>query len=210
MLNFLYRVVRYLYSKMQNFFSQQYGIFLFKINKIYFAQGITFKGIPIVSIQGKVKIGTDFKVNSSVDANPIGRNQKNMIIVRKNAELTIGNNTGMSGTTIVCQKQITIGDNVKFGGNVCLYDTDFHSLDANHRLDSVLDRENTVRKNIYIGDNVFIGAHSTILKGVTIGENSIVGACSVVTKNIPSNQIWAGNPAQYIRSININAEDKIQ
>jgi len=36
---------------------------------------------------------------------------------------------------------------------------------------------------------------------VTIGNNSIVGACSLVTKDIPDNEIWAGNPARLIRSI---------
>ncbi|WP_212635306.1 acyltransferase [Pseudozobellia thermophila] len=52
-----------------------------------------------------------------------------------------------------------------------------------------------------IKDRAFIGAYSIILKGVTIGENAIVGAGSVVTKSVPDNQIWAGNPAKFIRSI---------
>lgn len=55
---------------------------------------------------------------------------------------------------------------------------------------------------VCISENAFIGAHSTILKGVTIGTNSIVGACSVVTKDIPSNEVWAGNPARFIRTVN--------
>jgi acetyltransferase-like isoleucine patch superfamily enzyme len=53
---------------------------------------------------------------------------------------------------------------------------------------------------VKIGDNVFIGAHSTILKGVTIGESSVVGECSVVAKDIPENDIWAVNPAVFIRN----------
>ncbi len=52
-----------------------------------------------------------------------------------------------------------------------------------------------------IEDNVFIGANCIILKGVKIGDRSIIGAGSVVTKNVPSDQIWAGNPAKFIREI---------
>ena len=54
---------------------------------------------------------------------------------------------------------------------------------------------------VTIGDDVFIGAHSTILKGVTIGDRAIIGACSVVTKNVPDDEIWAGNPARFIRKM---------
>ena len=56
-------------------------------------------------------------------------------------------------------------------------------------------------KPVAICDNAFIGAKSIILKGVTIGENSVIGAGSVVTKSVPANQIWAGNPAKFIREI---------
>lgn len=208
-MNFLYRLVRFISVKIQIICSQYYGVFLFKINHIHFGKGIIFTGLPFLSIQGKVKIGDNFKINSRLDANPIGRNYKSIIIVRKNAELIIGNDTGMSGTTIVCQKKITIGNNVKFGGNVCIYDTDFHALDPNLRKNSHTDFENKAKKEVMIQDNVFIGAHSTILKGVTIGENSIIGACSVVTKDIPENEIWAGNPAKFIRKVDLISENTL-
>ena len=49
---------------------------------------------------------------------------------------------------------------------------------------------------ITIGDNVFIGAHSTILYDVHIGNNVIIGAGSVVTKDIPDGVIAAGVPCK--------------
>lgn len=52
-----------------------------------------------------------------------------------------------------------------------------------------------------IKDNAFIGAHSIILKGVTIGEKSIIGAGSVVARDVPDGEIWAGNPAKFIKNI---------
>jgi acetyltransferase-like isoleucine patch superfamily enzyme len=51
----------------------------------------------------------------------------------------------------------------------------------------------------HIGNNVSIGSNVTILGNVTVGDCSIIGAGSVVTKNIPSGQIWAGNPANMLR-----------
>ncbi|MCK5843786.1 MAG: hypothetical protein KAG97_03700 [Victivallales bacterium] len=41
----------------------------------------------------------------------------------------------------------------------------------------------------------------TIEDGVFIGENSVVGAGSVVVKSIPANEIWAGNPAKFIKKL---------
>lgn len=152
-----------------------------------------------VGIGGKFKIGKDFKINNRESANPIGRFHRCSIIVGKKGNLIIGKNVGMSSTAIVCHQKIEIGDNVNLGGNVAIYDTDFHSLNSSDRLNRRLDIENTKTSPIKIGNNVFIGAHTTILKGVTIGDNVIIGACSVVTKNIPTNEIWAGNPAKLIR-----------
>lgn len=52
---------------------------------------------------------------------------------------------------------------------------------------------------VKIGNNVFLGAGTIITKPVTIGDNVIVGAGSIVTKDIPSNEIWAGVPARFLK-----------
>lgn len=199
-MRYLAKGIAYIIRRVKLFCAQKYGTWVFKMNNVDFGS-VFFNGIPYVSVQGDVIIGSNFRINSETGSNPIGRNSKSLLVVRRGATLLIGDNVGMSGSAIVCQKEIVVGDNVKMGGNVCIYDTDFHSLNPVLRSDSKTDFEHTARKKVTIGNNVFIGAHSTILKGVEIGDNSIVGACSVVTKSIPANEIWAGNPARFIKNI---------
>lgn len=55
------------------------------------------------------------------------------------------------------------------------------------------------RGKIVLKKNAYIGCNTIICKPVTIGENAIVGAGSIVTKDIPANEVWAGNPARFIR-----------
>ncbi len=178
---------------------------------IFYTNGVQFSsfynsGWPLINIGigGSCSIGKGFHSNNREGANPIGRFNKCSIIVGNKGKLIIGSNVGMSSTAIVCHHSIFIGDNVKIGGNVVIYDTDFHSVDANDRLSRSSDINSTRKLPVKISNNAFIGAHSTILKGVTIGENAVIGACSVVTKSIPANEIWAGNPAKFLKKIEIN------
>ena len=54
-------------------------------------------------------------------------------------------------------------------------------------------------KETIIGNDVWIGDHSLIKAGLSIGNGSVVGMGSVVTKNIPPYEVWAGNPAKFIK-----------
>ena len=51
-------------------------------------------------------------------------------------------------------------------------------------------------KEIYIGNNSFIGARSILLPGTHIGDDCIIGAGAVVKGNVPNNSIVIGNPAK--------------
>lgn len=197
----LYKIVRKIYLSLFIPFNKITTHILFKGNDIKYSSFST-NGTPYVMVAhgGKCTIGNNFAMNNGIKGNPIGSYRKCTIFVDRNAELKIGNNVGMSQTALICHKSITIGNYVKIGGGVSIYDTDFHSLDPEIRK-SKEDIMNRKEKPVVIKDNAFIGAHSIILKGVTIGENSIIGAGSVVTKSVPDNQIWAGNPAKFIRNI---------
>lgn len=51
-----------------------------------------------------------------------------------------------------------------------------------------------------IANDVWIGAGSFIKSGVVISTGAVIGMGSVVTKDIGPYEIWAGNPARFIRN----------
>lgn len=192
-----------LLSRRQNFKSmiiRQY--FKLRYPHIIFPLKITFNGLPLFrfSNSSKVVLSESLIFTSNPKINLVGLSKRCSIYVGDDAKLHIGKNSGFSGVSIYCKKNIYIGNNVNIGGNCCIWDTDFHPIDFNSR--RLGDTSKIKSYDIYIGNDVFIGANSIILKGVKIGDRSIIGAGSVVTKNVPSDQIWAGNPAKFIREIN--------
>lgn len=199
---FIYKIVRRVYRFILLKIQYYYTIILFYLNNIKFKKVIS-NGIPFIWIDrgASCTIGKNFKVNNGLNNNAIGCNQKCTIRVSKNASLKIGDNVGISQSAIICHYKVIIKNHVKIGGGCCIYDTDFHSLNPIDRMNPVDDIKNRKNAKVEINDNVFIGAHSVILKGVTIGENSIIAAGSIVSKSIPSNEIWGGNPAKFIRKI---------
>ncbi|MBW4360342.1 acyltransferase [Flavobacterium taihuense] len=155
-----------------------------------------------VSDSGKLDIGDNFNLVSGLMQNPLGRNIKSFIRVDKEAEISIGDNVGMSCVTLWAKNSIQIGNNVKIGADVLVLDSDMHALDYQLRRSVATDEINCISKAVKIGDDVFIGTRSIICKGVEIGNRSIIGAGSVVVSNIPQDQIWGGNPAKFIKMIN--------
>jgi acetyltransferase-like isoleucine patch superfamily enzyme len=55
------------------------------------------------------------------------------------------------------------------------------------------------KRDVRVGNNVWIGYGACILRGVTIGDNAVVGANAVVTKDVPDNAVVGGVPARLIR-----------
>lgn len=92
---------------------------------------------------------------------------------------------------------LTIGSDVSLGNHTKIF-TSEHPYSGNGRAFKYNELE---RCPVMIGSNVITGADVIILGGVHIGDNVMIGAGSVVTKDIPSNSVWAGNPAKWIKDI---------
>lgn len=153
------------------------------------------------SQNGQIIIGNGFKCNNNITSNSIGLIQPCVFnISHRGSSIIIGNNVGISGSTINATTTITIGDNVMIGSGCLITDTDSHPLHWKDRLE--VRNERIRQAPITIEDNVFIGARSIILKGVTIGKGAVVGAGSVVSRDVPPFAIVCGNPAKIVKYIN--------
>lgn len=151
-----------------------------------------------------IRIGDAVTINSGRMKNPIGGADKARLI-SMGGSITIGDRCGISNATLFSQCRIVMEDDVFIGGGCCIYDTDFHSVKLDERLEDI----GALRAPVLIKRGAWLGGHCIILKGVTIGENAVVGAGSVVTKDIPANEIWAGNPARFIRAVDDVGEARI-
>lgn len=178
-----------------------YCALMWRLSGVNIQAGWACYGVPIVQKHrhSTLAIGHRANFRATVRSNPLGATHPCVLSTRRaNASLTIGDDFGMTGGSIVCEERITIGNRVTVGANATITDTDFHPLDPLTRHHSPLDG---ATKPILIEDEVFIGMYALILKGVTLGRGCVVGAGSVVTKDVPPYTIVAGNPARPIKTL---------
>lgn len=116
------------------------------------------------------------------------------IVVGKDGIFTFGKQARMTGnSTIICYKNISIGDRTWISWDCLIMDTDHHKIITNN------ERIN-YDESITIGDNVWICAKNTILKGTLISNNSILGSNSKISSKIENeNVLIAGNPAKVVK-----------
>lgn len=151
-----------------------------------------------ISKYSRLEIGDNFTFFSDCNLNPLSRNLRGCICINPDAEVIIGNNVGISASSIRARQSIRIGNRVTIGADCILLDNNGHSLDYQKR-----GTKNDIAEcaPIVIGDDVLIGTRSIILKGVTIGPRTVIGSGSVVVKDIPADCIAAGNPCKVIRKV---------
>lgn len=179
------------------------------INKIVFMkEGIIIKGsfprtrglVKIAeTIPGCISFGDKVIISSGKNWNTVGLGIYTSIKSIDGGVIEIGSNIGMSNVAIISREKIVIEDNVMLGSGVIIYDNDFHSIDYNERI--VEGDKKVQTAPVTIMEGAFLGAGSMVLKGVTIGRHSVIGAKSVVTKSVPNGELWAGQPARFVKKL---------
>jgi acetyltransferase-like isoleucine patch superfamily enzyme len=96
---------------------------------------------------------------------------------------------------IGCKGELFVGDNVMISQGVSILTTEHDYL----QLAVPMHDAPIILKPVFIGNNVWIGAHTVITAGVTIGNDSVVGAGAVVTHDVPPGAIYGGVPARKIK-----------
>ena len=173
--------------------------------KIDVGNDVKFNGMTRFTCERKrtICIGAGTVVNSGGSWNMIGGDTRTVLRTVAQGKINIGRHVGISNSALVSGGAgIIVEDNVFIGGGCKIYDTDFHSTIYTYRMQSPDPDIHT--KSVCLGEGCFIGAHSIILKGVTVGRGAVVGAGSVVAQNVPTGEIWAGNPARFIREVTEN------
>lgn len=105
--------------------------------------------------------------------------------------LTIGQGAANVGLTIMCAKEVTIGNGVRIGRNVSIRDWNGSHVIINDHYRN--------HAPVRIEDHVWLCTGCTIMPGVTVGEGSVVAANATVTKDVPSHSLVGGSPAKVIK-----------
>jgi acetyltransferase-like isoleucine patch superfamily enzyme len=180
---------------------------LFYKNKLYLGKGVKVLGSsPYFKIprNGKIVIGNNVVLNSDFKRTNTALTYKCKFVTGYDGEIVVGENSMLNGVCVVSYLKVKIGKYCQIASSTIISDTDFHPVDPIQRLKQVIGEPfsylHVGKKEVSIGNNVWIGWNCTILKGVTIGDNCIVAAGSVVLSGIyPDSCLIAGNPAKIVK-----------
>ena len=165
------------------------------LNKSIIFGNIGVKGMCLPTCL-KMTAGTTLEIHDGpltrYDTGPYNLRYGAYIEIVNGGKLTIGQGAANVGLTIMCAKEVTIGNGVRIGRNVSIRDWNGPHVIVN---DTYLNHA-----PVKIGDHVWLCTGCSIMPGVTIGEGSVVATNAVVTKDVPPYSLVAGTPAKVIRS----------
>ncbi len=120
------------------------------------------------------------------------------ISTQKNSKILIGDGCDI-GTEFRClapyETSLKIGNECLISWGVSIISHDAHLIFNVETGDCI----NKAKKNVDIGEHVWIGNNCTVLPTTSIGGGTVIGAGSIVKGSFPNNCILAGQPARVVR-----------
>jgi acetyltransferase-like isoleucine patch superfamily enzyme len=97
--------------------------------------------------------------------------------------------------TISAYQHVRIGEQCVIADRAMFIDFDHGVVEV----ERPIRKQGIYKRDVEVGNNVWIGYGACILRGVRVGDNAIVGTNSVVTRDVPANAVVGGIPARILR-----------
>ena len=131
-------------------------------------------------------------------------------IVSNTGRVSVGKYSVLNGTTIICNKKISIGNHCMLAWGSVITDS---WVNAHHY--SVAARQEILHKcaadplrpypfaggssEVIIEDNCWVGFGAVVLPGVTLGRGCVIACKTIIDQNIPPYAVVAGSPAKIVK-----------
>ncbi len=111
-------------------------------------------------------------------------------------EVSIGAKTVLGQEcTISAFQHVSVGRECILADRVMLIDFDHGVVDVERPIRD----QGIYKRDVRVGNNVWVGYGACFLRGVTVGDNCIVGTSAVVTRDVPDDAVVGGTPARVLR-----------
>jgi acetyltransferase-like isoleucine patch superfamily enzyme len=97
--------------------------------------------------------------------------------------------------TVSCFQHVSIGRECIVADRVMLIDFDHGVVEV----ERPIRHQGIYKRDVRVGNNVWIGYGAAFLRGVTVGDNAVIGTYTVVNKDVPANAVVAGVPVRLLR-----------
>jgi acetyltransferase-like isoleucine patch superfamily enzyme len=111
-------------------------------------------------------------------------------------EVSVGAKTVLGqDCTISAYQHVSIGRECIVADRVMFIDFDHGIVEV----DRPVRLQGIYKRDVRVGNNVWMGYGAAVLRGTTVGDNSVLGTYAVVTRDVPANAVAGGIPARVLR-----------
>lgn len=175
------------------------GLFAACGRGLIIGRNVTLRGTANIRIGKNVAIDENVVIDArGADASiEIGDGvliSRNTIIRARNGRISIGTASDIGANCILAtDSQLTIGRMVLIAAYTYITAGGNHAY--NDPATPIIQQGFVSKGGVTVGDDVWIGSHTTVMDGVIIGQGAVIGAHSLVNKSLEAGAVAWGAPA---------------